>query len=298
MEHLLDLSSKSGWRTAVEQTLPKPLQAYTLSPDRAAFQDVLAIPDGSHILDLGAGMGGICTELAKRYRVTALEGVWERARFIAIRKEQDGLNNLTVINGDINSSRLRKRQFDAIIVNGVLEWVALFDLSLSPTAVQLRFLRTLRELLADGGKIYIGIENRIGWAQWYGDRDHSGLRYTSLLPRFLARWVCAHSKAYRSKFNTGYRTYTYTYGGYDKLFRRAGLQIRSVYVSPNTYNLPTELIPIQQAAIEHYIRNRMLRPNLSYSDRIRNAVKLLMGREWFWRTFGSDFVFVLEARDA
>src|SRR5437016_399409 len=126
MQELLEQSAALGWRRAVETCLPPEDRERISDPMRAAFQDILPVPSNSRVLDVGAGLGLIATELARSHRVTALEGVWERARLIAIRGQQDGLEKLTVINGDLNSVQLAEGQFDVIIVNGVLEWVGLF----------------------------------------------------------------------------------------------------------------------------------------------------------------------------
>src|SRR5437868_4482674 len=129
MRRLLEKSEREGFRDAVRSDLNPELHSYILSPERAAFQQVMPVQGNGVILDLGAGLGGIATELAKKFRVLALEGVEERAKFIAIRKEQDRLDNLTVMNADVNNLRLAPAQFDGIVVNGLLEWVGLFDVN-------------------------------------------------------------------------------------------------------------------------------------------------------------------------
>jgi SAM-dependent methyltransferase len=213
---------------------------------------------------------------------------------MALRKEQDRLPNLTVVNSDLNAIRFAPRQFDAIILNGVLEWVPLFDVTVAPGTAQVRLLSRLRETLRPGGWMYIGIENRFGWQQLAGAVDHSGLRYTSLLPRFLARQVCQRSGRYRSAFNVSYRTYTYSYLGYRRLFRRAGLRIAGTWFAPISYNLPTTLVPLQRAAIQHYTATRWLSPPWTWRKRLLNLIKRAVAREWCWRLAGGDFVFVLK----
>lgn len=298
MHRLLEQSRHDGWRKAVQNETPPALQQYITEPERAAFQHILPLAEDSLILDLGAGLGGIAAELAKKFRVVALEGVAERAQFIAIRAQQDGLaRNLATINGAIHQVRFAPAQFDAAVVNGVLEWVGLFDLSLPVEEAQTRFMDSLRRLLKPGGLIYVGIENRIGWTQLRGGSDHSGLKYTSLVPRFLADWACRRARRYRSDHNVGYRTYTYTYWGYRKLFRRAGLRIHSTHISPLGYNCPTELVALQNCAIRHYVRSRR-HPAHGLKKNLAATLKTMLAREWFWTACGSDFVFVLEAMDA
>lgn len=295
MNDLLARSERDGYRKAVKDLFgSKDMEANIMSPDRAAFQDVLPIPEGSLVMDLGAGLGAVATSLAKRYRVVALEGVWERSRFIAIRKEQDKLDNLTVINSDANDMPLADGQFECITLIGVLEWVALFDQNGDPQEVQRRFLERLRKLLSPTGRILIGIENRFGWSQMAGSLDHSGLPYTSLMPRWMARWVCSRP-TYRSASNSGYRTYTYSYYGFQRLFRQAGLDIAENWIAPTSYHRPVAMIPLHQPAIEAYVRSNWIRPAVSWKDNVKNYLKTQTSRAWFWRWFGSDYVFLLKS---
>lgn len=297
MDALLAASERDGWRNAVG-AVPEAMRDNIMKTERAAFQDVIPIPEGSAILDIGAGMGCLSAELAARHRVVALEGVPERARFIALRKRQDGLENLTVINADLNRIRFGAGQFDAGIVNGVLEWVGLFDLSVPPSAGQIRFLQMLRSALRPSGFLYIGIENRIGMSQIMGARDHSGLRYTSLLPRFVAAWVCRRGARYRTELNAGYRTYTYSYYGYRRLFRRAGLEIVQTWVAPLGYNLPTWLVPLHRGAIQLHVEWNWVSGLRGGRAAAKDFLKRSLARPWFWRLFGPDFVFLLRPFNA
>lgn len=294
MDRLTERSLQVGWRKAVSE-LPVHVQENITAADRAAFEDVLPLPEGSRVLDIGAGLGAVATQLAKRYRVTALEGVAERARFIALRKRQDNLDSLTVVNSNFAMMPLAPGQYDCITVIGVLEWAATFDPELSPEAAQEKFMRTLRKLLAPGGMICVGIENRWGWAQMSGVPDHSGLPYTSLMPRWMARWVCNRSAQYRSSFNTNYRTYTYGYNGFKKLFSKAGLGIDNFWVAPTSYHRPVSMIPMDPSAIRSYVQQNWLRPNMNAKSVVKNWVKWQTASPWFWRTFGSDYIFLLKA---
>ena len=296
MAELLARSAQIGWRSALLEVAPA-LDTYVASPNRAAFQDLLPIPETGRILDVGAGLGGISAALAVRHHVVALEGVPERCQFMAVRKKEDGLNRLTILNAGIDSMHLAPGQFDAIIVNGVLEWVAVFDLSGPTEKIQEAFLKRLRELLAPGGVLYVGIENRFGWAQFRGSPDHSGLPYTSLMPRWLARFVCNRSR-HRSDDNRGYRTFTYSFSGYRRLFARSGLKIGSMWIATNGYNLPTELVPLNGQAIAFYSKLPLVQAVPGWRALLKNRLKLLAAKEWFWRRFGSDYVFVLERYDA
>lgn len=284
MRALLRFAAASGWRAAIRQHLSASLQRYVADPERAAFHELLPISPGARVLDVGAGWGSIAAPLARRFHVVALEGVPERARFIALRARQDGLHRLATVCGNVHNARLACAQFDAIVANGILEWSALFDPNLPPRAAQLQFLARLRELLRPGGCLYLAIENRCGWAVLRGAMDHSGLRYTSLLPRWLAHQVCR--RHYRADNNTGYRTYTYSFRGYARLFAEAGFNVAASWTSPAGYNLPGKLLPPHTPALRFASAGRC-RP---WRGR---ALHALADHGWVLRCLASDFVFLL-----
>ncbi|MGH9535728.1 MAG: class I SAM-dependent methyltransferase [Terriglobales bacterium] len=292
LQSLLQEARQSHWRQAVDRWLPAPLRDYAAHPDRAAFADVLPLPAQGRILEIGAGLGGIAACLAQQYAVVALEGVAERAAFLALRAQQDGLTRLLPVRADWHRLCFAPGQFDAVVLNGVLEWVPVADISAPPRQVQVAFLRAVRELLAPGGFIYLAIENRFGLPQWRGAVDHSGLRYTSLMPRAVARAVCRrHSDPYRSPGNRGYRTYTYSPLGYERLFRQSGLRRRQAYLCPRGYNLPVDIIPLQREVLAFRARHQHWQTHRP----IRAWLHRRLGAVWFWGAVGGDLAFVLDA---
>ncbi len=287
MAALLQRAERMGWREAVASQLPDWLLDSISSPERAAFHELLPIAAGARVLELGAGWGGVAAPLARHYRVVALEAVAERARFLALRRRQDGLRDLEVIQGDGLTAPLAAGQFDAVIANGVLPWVAVLEEWGRPREVQTELLCRLRDLLAPGGVVYLAAENRCAWADLRGRRDLSGLRFTSLLPRPLARLVCARRRM-RATRKTGYRTYTYTYRGYERLFGEAGLRIVAAWVSPGGgYNRPEKMVPLQHTAIR-YVQGGAPRSWLRRAGM----------RSWVWRWLAPDFAFLLAPAEA
>ncbi|MGH9518310.1 MAG: class I SAM-dependent methyltransferase, partial [Terriglobales bacterium] len=290
MLRLLQAARSEGWRQAVRHQLAPELAGYIGGRERADFEALLPLAPEARVLDVGAGWGGIAAILARRYEVIALEGVRERAEFIAVRGSQDKLERLTVVQGDIHSVPLLPGQFDLIVANGMLEWSALLDTGAPVRAVQMRFLHRLHNLLAPGGMIYLAIENRFGLAALRGARDHSGLSYTSLLPRPLARWVCSRHSQYRAQTNRGYRTYTYSLRGYRRLFAQAELQPEAVWFCPRGYNLPVKLVPIATAPLAFCCGRAAAMPAATdWRRRLRQAA--LRGGAMRW--LASDFAFVL-----
>jgi len=209
---------------------------------RADWFAELPVNNNARVLDIGSGWGQIASLLSERFReVFSLEGVVERAEFQSIRRQQDGLANLVVVNSDITSLPFADASFDAIVMNGVVEWLGLCDLTRNPRDVQVSVLRSVAKLLKPGGSLYVGIENRFSYRSMRGSKDHSGLRYTNLMPRWMANLV-VHSKRPDNKRSwrgaSAYRTYTYTPRGYRRLLMEAGLSDVTVnWVLPG-YNEP------------------------------------------------------------
>lgn len=97
--------------------------------------------------------------------------------------------------------------------------------------------------------VYVGIENRFGYLYFLGTRDHSGLRYTSLMPRRLATLITQFRK------HRPYRFYTYSYRGYRKLMLRAGFKPPRIYIAVPNYRDPRFIVPADDdRAIAYLVR--------------------------------------------
>jgi hypothetical protein len=249
---VLARAAKEGWRAALAGELRGEELDRELNPERAAFHQLMRVPDGGTVLELDAEWGGVSTELAKRFKVVAVERVSSRARFIAERAKQEGASgSLEVTTGDflsMNLPALGEQRFAAVICHAP---ALLLDEHL---------LLTLSGLLAPGGIVYVGAQNRLGW-----------------------RGYLASGRSYR---------------GYANAFAAAGFRVESSYVSPRGYRNPSELVPFQGPAIRHYARMRLEPPGSSLKIWLRNRLKMFLARVWFWKWFGSDFVFLLKGPHA
>jgi SAM-dependent methyltransferase len=200
-------------------------------------------------LDIGSGLGNLSEMLSHHYNeVYSLEAVRERIAFQERRFKNSDVKNIIIVRGNALELPFPDDYFDLVVCNGVLEWVGTMNTARPPREVQLSFLREVKRILSDKGCLYIGIENRFAYGFVLGGRDHSGLRYTSLVPRSVANFLVKRygrsggiyrdtSTKENEKEWRGYRTYTYSIIGYNSLFTEAGFKFKSYWVFPS-YNYP------------------------------------------------------------
>jgi ubiquinone/menaquinone biosynthesis C-methylase UbiE/DNA-directed RNA polymerase subunit RPC12/RpoP len=248
---LADARTRS-WENAIRSRFGyyNPLYQYYLDLQRAAWLPLFGLDSTAVALDIGCGYGAITHSLALSVKeVHAIEAIPERIEFTQERLLQEGISNVSLLQASATALPFFENSFDLIVANGILEWVGEWDLEGSPRAAQLRFLSTLLRLLKSNGALVIGIENRFGMPLLRGGMDHSGLPYTSLVPRWLATRMLQRAQGphFRMTLNSRreYRTYTYTCRGYRKLLRQAGFNDVSVYWAHPGYNRPHRLIPIE-----------------------------------------------------
>jgi ubiquinone/menaquinone biosynthesis C-methylase UbiE len=193
---------------------------------------------------MGCGWGNLSISLARNFaRVYAMDLVPERAVISSLRAREAGLENVRALAGG-NTAHLPfpDASLDAVTLNGVLEWVATsFPQIDDPREAQLRVLREIVRVLKPDGQLYIGIENRLGFLYFLGRPDeHSKLKFTTLLPRWLA------NRYSLAKRNQPYRTYTYTWRGYRKLLREAGIPDSRFYCPFPEYREFNDLIALDR----------------------------------------------------
>lgn len=300
MQEICDYAKKHDWNNALEKKLlpdyPK-IYKYVTESNRADWKILLPLNKDSVVLDIGAGWGTISSFLSDYVKeVHALEGIKERVEFINIRKSQEGKGNIYPLRANFNNPPFFDESFDVIICNGVLEWVGMDDISISPMQAQIDFLKKLRSNLKQNGMLYIGIENRFSYGSFYGTIDHSGLPYTNLLPRKCADLVVKFNASLKGKTRgfflsnqKGYRTYTYSFKGYRKLLEKAGFADMRIYFAIPSYNSPSTLIPIDNPEIYRFYLKTMRPYPLRITKRvIRKTYEFLINfgiQKWFENAF-------------
>lgn len=269
------LKKNKYWKSVLKEVIEKKSrdqfpEPYSFATDlsRANWQFLLSKKKKNKALDIGAGLGTISEVLSHYYdEVISIEPVKERLFFLKKRFEQDGIKNIRLIQANALELPFPENSFDLIVMNGVLEWVALYGKG-NPKKIQEKVLKDILKILKPNGYLYIGIENRFCYRNFLGRYDpHAALIFTTLMPRLLANLV---SRIFRGK---DYRTYIYSYKGYKKLLKKAGFKNVEIYNVLPDYNVPTYIIPLKNKyAYEYLIKQSM------YSTGLIKKLGLFVGK--------------------
>ena len=262
MIELNRLAEETGdWKTAAEEIIPQYINHFE-SFFRADAQFLWPTSSDSRILDAGCMWGGLTVPVAQFHReVYAIDKTIETLEFLKIRSRQMGVDNIFPVASPIKSLPFSDNFFDLVILNGVLEWVALDEDTIleqhwdgkragktsyrkTPEEMQIEVLKELRRVLKPDGFLYIAIENRYGIQYFlsYPD-DHNNVRFVTFLPRFLANII----SKYKGKGE--YRTYIYSPGQLHNLLKRSNYFNISMYgIFPHYINIK-KAFPLNMAKL-------------------------------------------------
>ena len=287
---LIEAARQGSWVDAVRARFPENdnMIIGLLDPQRASWAPMLGLDEKSIALDIGSGYGCITQSLSRFVgEVYSVEAVTERIDFTRERLRQERVNNVRLMQASAADLPLADNSFDLVVVNGVLEWVGEWDLTVDPRTVQMNFLKKIFRLLKEDGILLVGIENRFGWTFILGEQDHSGMPYTTLVPRAVANWMLSlNSKPhFRTELNPRkqYRTYTYSERGYQKLLNEAGFAATSSYWAEPGYNQPYSLVPlarrdwVRQHSVE-LLDHPSAAPRRSWRRRLKRIVAPMSSR--------------------
>jgi ubiquinone/menaquinone biosynthesis C-methylase UbiE len=246
--NFLETAKLKGWKNAVRSQSVKHPDFNEYGMGRSRIDWLFHCIDFSRTdtcLDIGSGWGAISFTLSSYFKdVWSLEAVKQRIDFQRIRQQEENIKNVHFVRSDWLKLPFQDNYFDIVCANGVLEWVGLSDYSKNPRDLQIEFLKEIQRVLKPDGCLYIGIENRFGFGSFLGNIDHSGLRFTSVLPRKISDIIVKlspKSGKYRQHNEMerwpNYRTYTYSLFGYTDLLKKGNFSQVDYYWT-TSYNNP------------------------------------------------------------
>lgn len=291
MEGFNILAREKGFAVASKKYSFSGRFDYAESYRRADFHFLLPISKEAVVLDLGSGFGNVTIPMAKYHtKVVAADASLPLLEFSKFRAESEGVKNIEYVHIDpLEQCNLpfKPESFDAIVLNGVLEWVGPAITDVSPRELQLRFLQQLRALLKRDGVLYVGIENRM-FPGWLSRDPHSKLKWTSILPRQAANWY-----AKKNGILEGYRTYIYSSLGYQALLGEADFPNTFFYYPHTSYREPNYIYP-SAIAVRKYLSNVLY--SKIYTKKWRYFLELssFFGLQYF---FLSSFMILASSKD-
>ena len=240
-EILTQMKEGIPWGQAVKKAFAERnpwLSAIVTHPSRIKFLKNKPPAKHERILDIGAGWGQYSLPLAKTNKVCSLEPTPERMSFILAAAKQEKIeNNMCFLGADYMDIGFDS-QFDLILCIGVLEWVGVFRNETPPTQSQQRFLEKTRSELATGGRLLIGIENRLGLKYLLGNRDdHTGKAGISCYHQALAQ------RLFEEETGEQLRCLTYSMEEYRAMLLGAGFTDIAFHVAFPDYKLPQVILP-------------------------------------------------------
>ena len=236
-----DVERGAPWREAVAQHYASSnpwLHQIVMSPARDLFFRLHPPNPGARVIDIGAGWGQIALPLARSCVVTALEPTLERLAFIRAAAKQEKLaDRMHFVQASLFDVTF-DASFDLACCIGVLEWVPKFHAG-DHHEVQIDFLKRLRALLAPGGCLVIGMENRLGLKYLMGaPDDHLGVPDIAVYDAALA------ARKWQTHSSDALRVFTFTRAELAEMLSAAGLSDHRFFAALPDYKVPERILPL------------------------------------------------------
>lgn len=220
------------------------LQARLWEGEAERLLDAIGLAPDARCLDLGCGGMGILRPLAARAgEVVGLDNDPLQLRSARVFTEEEGLDNVTVLEGDAYHTGLAPASFDLVHTRFLF----------APGGRDAELLQEMMALTRPGGVIAIQEPDAASWQCWPADAHFSRLK-EAILKTF---------KAGGGDFNAGTRMYG--------LLQASGLQrvqLRSAVISLPAQH-PYAALPVQFAAS---LRRRMLAAGILSPAELDRAV--------------------------
>jgi len=240
-----EIDTGTPWASVIDRhyrTANPWLHAIVCDPSRNTFFREILPPRGLQVLDVGSGWGQQALELARHNTVVAVEPNPDRLAFIqAVARQERRQEALYFLAANFQDLELAAA-FDLATCIGVLEWVGKFSPLPDPQEAQRQFLRRLHAALKPGGRLVIGIENRLGLKYLMHSRDdHTGVADISCLPYPQA------NRLWRQRAGEDLRVITYAEPEYRQLLADCGFARAEFFAAYPDYKLSRVVLPCDPA---------------------------------------------------
>lgn len=250
---------------------------YHLSPIRENLLEWYDFGEGSSLLEIGAGCGGITGLFCRKCdRVVAIDLSKRRSSINGWRNKK--ASNLEIVVGNFEDICIDEK-FDYVTLIGVLEYSIYYINSESPFV---DMLKKAKRYLKPGGKLIIAIENKYGIKYWAGAReDHTGN---------LADGLMGYSGVQRVR--------TFSKEGLEGLLKEAGLSNAEFYYPLPDYKLPIEIYSQERLPKTYPIADNSPnydRDRYSFFDENKAMNELI--REGKFEMFANSYLVICRGRD-
>jgi len=247
-DKLISMLGSYPTRECIYASFPN-LMEIIFSDKRSAALELLQLSGSEVAVDFGCMWGALTIPLAKQVsHVLGIDQTIESLKFSEARANEEGLDNINFLCGNLRSLTLPKDTFDIAIVNGVLEWIPEMESIIvkdywnnakkrsvfgNPGDLQKEFLKNIYSSLQNEGRLMLAIENRYDYKMFLGIRDpHTGTFFTTIAPRWLANLI---SLVIRKR---EYRPWIYSFSELEKLLKDVGFSAVKLHACWPDYRFP------------------------------------------------------------
>ena len=275
------------------------------SEKRAASLELLQLDGTETAVDLGCMWGALTIPLAKQVaHVLGVDQTIESLKFSEARAEEEGLDNISFLCGNLREIVLPKETFDVAVVNGVLEWVPELEPIVvndywygtkqrsatgHPGEMQMAFLKNILNGLKPSGRLMLAIENRYDYKMFCGIRDpHTGTYFTTIVPRWMANVI---SKIFKRR---EYRPWIYSFKGLEHLLKDAGFKSVKLHACWPDYRFPDYINPYGEKNAHFRPISPRKKGKISFKHLIANRIEWFIFKKFNFQFFSPSIIAIAE----